>query len=420
MERISAYVRGLNPGLPRSVQILQAGGLLNALGTGLILPFLFIYLHEVRGMSPAVSGLIVGTNSAVSIVAGPLYGALIDRIGPRQTMTLSLGLMATGFASYALVREPWQGFLCAAVAGAGNGGFWPSQSTLVAALTPSGRMHSAFAMQRIVMNLGVGLGVVVGGLIATTSNPASFQVLFLADAATFVVFAGILRLVPDAGAPGERPGHGEPAGGFSTLLRHRAFMLVIALNVVFVSAGIAQFEIWPGYMTSEARVSERGIALVFAFNTALIVLAQLPISQLLEGRRRMLALLGVGVTWGLAWLSVPLVGATAAGAEAAVLFCLAGLLFAVGECLHGAVQGPMVVDLSDERLMGRYMAVSALSWSVGFAVGPAVGGFLLGVSPPLLWVVAGTLCLAAGVASLAIEPMLPERVRRTAGGAVEA
>jgi MFS family permease len=322
-------------------------------------------------MSSAVSGLIVGTNSAISIVAGPAYGALIDHIRPRQTLTLSLGLMAAGFATYPLVHEAWQGFLAAAVAGLGNGGFWPSQSTLVAGLTPGERMHSAFAMLRIVMNLGVGLGVVTGGLIASTTHPGSFQLLFLADAATFVVFAAVLRQVPETAPPRERH---ETAGGFRTLLRHRAFMLVIVLNVVFVSAGIAQFEIWPGYMTSEAGVSERGIAVVFAVNTALIVFAQLPISKL-EGRRRMPALLGVGVTWSVAWLSVPLVGAAAGGAEAAALFCLAGMVFAVGECLHGAVQGPMVVDLSDERLIGRYMAVSALSWSVGFTVGPAARDF---------------------------------------------
>jgi len=91
MRRVGAYIRGLNPELPRSVQILQVGGLLNALGNGLVLPFLFIYLHEVRDMSPAVSGLIVGTNSAVSIVAGPAYGALIDRIGPRRTLTSPWG-----------------------------------------------------------------------------------------------------------------------------------------------------------------------------------------------------------------------------------------------------------------------------------------------------------------------------------------
>ena len=58
---------------------------------------------------------------------------------------------------------------------------------------------------------------------------------------------------------------------------------------------------------------------------------------------------------------------------------MAGLL-GIGECLHGAVQAPLVTDLADERLMGRYMAASAFSWSAGFAIGPAIGGFMLGQS----------------------------------------
>ena len=55
-------------------------------------------------------------------------------------------------------------------------------------------------------------------------------------------------------------------------------------------------------------------------------------------------------------------------------------MLGIGECLHGAVQAPMVTDLADERLMGRYMAASAFSWSAGFAIGPAIGGFMLGRS----------------------------------------
>ena len=47
------------------------------------------------------------------------------------------------------------------------------------------------------MNLGIGLGALVGGLIATTSDPRSFSVLFLLDAATFLVFAVILSTVKE-------------------------------------------------------------------------------------------------------------------------------------------------------------------------------------------------------------------------------
>ena len=52
-------------------------------------------------------------------------------------------------------------------------------------------------MQRVVMNLGIGLGALAGGLIATTESPGSFTVLFLLNSLTFVVYAGVMfALVP--------------------------------------------------------------------------------------------------------------------------------------------------------------------------------------------------------------------------------
>ena len=92
-------------------------------------------------------------------------------------------------------------------------------------------------------------------------------------------------------------------------------------------------------------------------------------------------------------------------------------VFALGECLHGAVQPALVVDLADHSLLGRYMAISALSWQVGFMVGPAVGGVLLAVSPTGLWVVMASVLFFGGLATLALERGLPEGLRRVPRGA---
>ena len=77
------------------------------------------------------------------------------------------------------------------------------------------------------------------------------------------------------------------------------------------------------------------------------------------------------------------------------------------------MQGALVADLAPARLRGRYMAVSTISWDIGFIVGPAVGGFVLGAEPLALWPLAGAVCLVAGVASLALEPRLPRELRLT-------
>jgi MFS family permease len=405
------YLRGLDPRLPRSVWILSLGGLANAVGNGLAFPFLVIYLHNVRGFSLATAGLVLATTGAVSLLSGPAVGVVVDRVGGRATLAGALVLLGVGFGSYALVQEPWQAFLAASVVGAGNAGFWPSQSTLLAGLTPQSRRHGAFALQRVSRNLGIGIGGVVGGLIATTSNPTSFTVLFLVDASTFLLFLGALAFVPEPIAPTAR--EDREAGRYSEVLRHRAFLGLVVLNVLFVSAGYAQFELLPAFAKNEAGVTEKGIGVIFFLNTLVIVLAQFPVSKALEGRRRMRALAAMTVLWAAAWLVVFAGGHRLETAAAAAVFGLAAVVFGLGECFQGPVQGALVADLAPERLRGRYMAVSAISWDIGFIIGPAVGGFVLGAEPLALWPAAAAVCLVAGAGALALERDIPRRLRLT-------
>ena len=87
-----------------------------------------------------------------------------------------------------------------------------------------------------------------------------------------------------------------------------------------------------------------------------------------------------GLLWAGAWLletSVVVVQPETAFAVLVVVM----VVFAIGQCLHGAVAAPLATDLAEPRLMGRYMALNALSWQIGFALGPALGGAGLAVSP---------------------------------------
>jgi MFS family permease len=411
LRALRAYLRGLDPRLPRSVWVLSVGGLANAVGNGLAFPFLVIYLHNVRGFTLGTAGLVLATTGAVSLLAGPAVGVVIDRIGGRATLAAALVLLAIGFGSYPLVHEPWQAFLASAVAGLGNAGFWPSQSALLAGLTPPSRRHAAFALQRVTRNLGIGLGGVAGGLIASTSSPGSFTILFGVDAATFLVFVAMLAFVPEPELPAEE-GSLAPAR-YADVLRDRVFLGIVALNVLFVSAGYAQLELLPVFAKNEAGVTEAGIGLIFFVNTLVIVLAQFPVSKGLEGRRRMPALALMCALWAGAWVLVLFGGTWFEAAAAATAFAVAAVVFGVGECFQGPVQGALVADLAPPRLRGRYMAVSTISWDVGFIVGPAVGGFVLQAEPLALWPLAAVVCLLAGAGALALERDLPRDLRLT-------
>jgi MFS family permease len=411
---VAVYLRSLNPQLPKPVWMLQAGGLANMFGNGVIVPFLIIYLHNVRGISLGVAGLIAASNALAALVSGPLAGSLADRIGARQTLIAALLVMAGSFALFPLIRDPWHAFALNALAGVGSGAFWPSQGALLTALTPRLRRHAAFAQQRVTMNLGIGLGAVVGGLIATTSDPSSFTILFLLDAATFLVFAGILTRIPNPAREPRPPQQERGRDGYGAVLRDRPFVSFIVLNTVFIAVSIALMsEFFPVFAKNEANVTESQIGLIFFFNTLLIVLLQLPIAKLQEGRRRMKALTLMGVLFAVSWLIVMAGGLWFERDVATAIFACAFLIFAVGECLHGTVQGPLVSDLAPRRLLGRYMALSSSSWQVAFVIAPASGGFILQAEPFALWPIAAAVCLAGGAYALVLERRIPRDFRRT-------
>ena len=408
------FLSSLNPRLPRTVQLLQAGGLMNAFGNGLVVPFLLIYLHNERGIGLGVAGLVLATNAAVSLVAGPVGGALVDRVGGKAMLTAALAFLTLGFVGYAFVESPLHGFLASAVTGIGNGLFWPAQSTLLAGLATRAQRSATFAMQRVVMNLGIGLGGVAGGFIASES----FRALFVLDALTFVAYAAVLTVfVHDPARREAREEREERGGTYRTVFRHKVFMALMAANALYIGAGIAQLEILPAFAKNEAGVSERGIGWLFFINTIVIVFLQLPTTRLAEGRRRVPLLAVLGAVSAAAWLLVPASSLWLSGMGAFALLAVAVSVFAIGECLHGAVQPTLVVDLADPRLLGRYMAISALSWQVGFMVGPAVGGALLAASPTGLWLTMATVLLLTGLATLALERGLPEGLRDVPRGA---
>jgi MFS family permease len=403
-----AYLRSLMPDLPRPVWLLQVGGLTNAFGNGIVLPFLIIYLHNVRGISLGLAGLAAAVNSAAAFASGFVAGSLSDRIGPRRVLMGALLVMAVAVSMFPLIHNLWQAYALNLLLGAGSGAFWPSQSSMLTGLTPPSARHSAFALQRLTMNLGVALGGLTGGLIARVAQPSSFTILFLLDAVTFVAYACVLATVP---SPEQHP---DRAGGrYADVIRDGPFMRYILLNATFITVGmVAIVELLPPYAKNDAGVTEKQIGLLWAINSLVVVLAQLPIAKLGEGRRRMHALAAMGVIWAGAMLLIGVAGTWFNGRQAAALMALAVIAFAFGECLHGIVHGPLTADLAPPELIGRYMALGSQSWQVGWIIGPAIGGFVLQHAPNLLWPAAAAINLAAAGAALALERHLPRSVVR--------
>jgi MFS family permease len=336
---------------------------------------------------------------------------VVDRIGARTTLIASLALLAAGYGGFPFVRHPWQAFALAVIAGAGNAGFAPSHSSLLAALTSREQRTAAYALTRVTDNLGFGIGGLVGGLIATTSVPESFDVLFAVDAGTFLAFIGLLFFVPDI-----RAAAATVSGGFRRVVSDRTFVWLLVLTAVLVAAAYAQIAtILPPYVHEHASVSPAGIGVVFFVNTLALVVAQLPIAKALGGHNRLRALALAAALFTVTSAAVLGVGRALDGSTAVIALCGVIIVFTLAECIHGAVLNPLIADLAPQELMGRYMGLRTSSFQLGFLVGPTIGSLVLSASPSALWLGCSVACGVAGAGFIGLAERVPAEIAVTPG-----
>ena len=391
----------LSFGLSAELWLVQIGVFVNALGWGAVLPFEVIYLHDGRGFSLGTAGLVAGSVTGVAVLAAPLSGPLIDRFGARAAAAGAGVALGIGYAGLAFAHTELAAFAAAVVAGAGNGALLPAQSTLLASLAAPGLRHRVTAVSRVCTNAGFGLGGALGGLIASF-GVSGLMALFLLNAATYVVYVVVLIAIVR-----EPPRPGLVAGGYLRVLRDRPFLRLAAANTALIAVGWGVFSwIVPLYAKNELQVSSELVGLLLLANALTVVVVQVPVAKVAEGRRRVVLMASSGAIFAGAYLlalAVPSFGTLLVTAVA----------IGVGECLHAAVLMPLVADLAPPALRGRYMASMGLSWWIGLALGPIVGTQLLGVSTGLLFGACAAAASAASVSLLALEPALPEPSRLT-------
>src|SRR5512142_1308376 len=177
--RVSHLIAGWRTGLPRPVLILQAGNALNYFGYGLILPFEIVYLHQIRGFSASIAGLVLAATMGTSAIVTLPTGALLDRYSAKAIVVAGSLASTLGYAGFAFVDRPWEAFACSVVSGAGLGAAGTANRTLVVRLVTPEQRAAAFALNRVAGNFGIGLGATVAGfVVASAQRLSSFQLLY--------------------------------------------------------------------------------------------------------------------------------------------------------------------------------------------------------------------------------------------------
>jgi MFS family permease len=401
----------LVPALPAPVWALLAGEGVAAVGGGMALPFLVVYLHHVRGIALPVAGLALAWLAAVGLLGNPLGGWLADRLGARRTLVSGLVMVAIGGLAAAAIRSPWQAFAATGVIGFGAAVVWPAQEALLATLVDAALRSRAFAMRYATMNFGIAIGGALAAVIADAASPRSFELLFVLQAASFVIYAAIASRLPEPAAAGSSEASGGEAS-FRTLLRDKTLLRILPLIALLFAIGYGQYDAaFAAYATGPGGVATSGLAIAFAANAATVVLAQLVVCKLVASWRRSRGLATTAAVWAIAWLLTLAAGHLGGGAMATAGFAGALTLFGIGETIAAPMLGPLVNDLAPDALRGRYNGASALASTVGFMLAPLIAGVALAAGHGdalLLALFAG--CAAAVALACRIGRRLPARI----------
>ncbi|MEV6778992.1 MFS transporter [Streptomyces syringium] len=386
---------------------IQLGNALSAFGSGFTVPFLFIYVSQVRNLGASTAGIVLATFAVAALVVLPFVGRIIDRRGPLPvvvagTVSAAVGSMGLGLAN----SEPLV-IAAAAALGAGIAAIQPALATMIVwCSTPTTRSR-AFATQFFLNNLGLGVGGLLGGQLVDTSDPASFVRLFAIESVMFLVLGAVVATVRLPKSPKVEdavPTDASAKGGWRILLKDRAMVQLCVLGFVMFFACYGQFESGlAAFAVEVTRISPATLGIALAANTAAIVLAQFVVLKMVEGKRRSRVIALVGVIWTVAWVMAGVSGLVpGAHGVATALLISTYALFGIGESMLAPTMAPLVADLAPGRLVGQYNSAFALVKQLALAVGPAVGGLMAGAGMYVTYIAMLVVC-SLGISALALR-----------------
>ncbi|PVG84611.1 MFS transporter [Nocardioides gansuensis] len=366
--------------LPREGRFLLSVVVFEFIGTGLVLPFHVVYLHEVRDFPLSSVGVLLALPPLAGFLATGPGGHAIDRFGARVNLMGCLVLLIVGDLVLVLADTLWLAGLGLVLGGVAHGLSWPAWQSLVAAVIPQRLRQRYFGLNFALLNLGIGLGGILGGLLADVDRLVTFQALYLVDALSFVPALTILLLPLRhvAGRPVHDAETAQEKVSYLAVLRRPAVAPVVALGFLVSFVGYAQLNIgMPAFARALGEVSTRGLGFAFAANTAVIVVLQLLVLQRIEGHRRTRVIVVMGLAWACSWLLLGASGLAPGTLGATLLVAACASVFAFGESLMQPTLPALVNDLAPDHLRGRYNALSSGSFQLAAIIAPVVAGWLI-------------------------------------------
>ena len=389
----------------RHRRIFLAATLIDALGSGLWVPFALLFLVHGQGMGLLDAGTSLSTGALLALVSGPATGAAMDRFGPRALLVTGNLVRVAAFCAYPLVHTSWQVIVVSVVAGFGDRLFWTCNAPMVARLTSGSGTDRMLATQTVGRFAGAGIGAAATAVLPTITSPWAFHLLAYVNAASFAVAAVLIGLLPRA----EARSH-PPSGRWRAVLGDRPFTGFCVTHMAFTLASASKFAVLPIVVRDLLHGPQWIAGTAITLGTVVVVTAQRPIVALLAGRSRTAGLIGAAVLFAVSFtLLIPLEMVPLQVATGLILVTSLG--FSVAEAMFGPTGTAAAAAAAPPGAEGRASAIFQLSWGLPMALAPGLLAALLSVDNALTWAVLALTCAAAVPALLVLRKKLPVALR---------
>ncbi|CDR02375.1 MFS transporter [Streptomyces iranensis] len=367
---------------------------IDALGTGLFLPFSILYFTATTDLTLGRVGLALSIAALVRIPATPGAGMFCDRFGARSTVVVSNLIQAVGFFNYLLVDSFGHLLIAAVVVQLGISAFWVAYPALVHDVAEGKRHESWFALITSLRNAGLGVGALGASLAVAIGGTDGYTAIVAVNALSFAVAAILTRLDASGGThavsvnaiPGDdAPSAHTPTSGWASTLRDRPFLAFVVLNFGLALLSLAFGLGVPVFLVDTVHLPPWIPGTVLAVNAVLGAVGATPVGAAITGRSRSGGLMASQAIVGCAFVAV-LCCAYVPSAFGVCLALAAVVLVTLGELVQSLIVSPIVNDCATAASRGRYNSLSQMAFSIGDVVTPALMTTLLAHGPAAAWI----------------------------------
>ena len=352
----------------------------DAVGTGMFLPFSILYFVTVHGLSLATTGLLIGAANIVAIAALPACGSVLDRVGPRTFAIGNFLARGLGFGVYLVTGNEIVLALAFAVVAVGDRSWPPASQLYVAELVPPDGRAVWLGISRSLRTSGMAVGALASGVLATVWGRPGLLAVAAINGATFALGAAILVGVL-TGRPRAVPGERR---SFVAQLRDPVFRRLLIAFAPSTLVYVAVLTVLPAYVVTELGAPPWVASAILTVNTATTIVAQVPLLALAKriGQVRAAAAGTGAILAGYLVLSV----APAVGPFPAVLIGLGGaLVISAGADLFYPSSVAHLTNVAPDGSQGRWLSAYQMEFALANGVGAAALMALAETMPAVLW-----------------------------------